>query len=1119
MWMRKRLVGSRPLRRQDKFPHAFIQLDGSIVSERLPRKLAAILYADVVEYGRLTGEDEDFTHRLLGEYLDLVSSTIESHRGQVMHYAGDAVLAMFDAVVDAVGGAIDIQTQLAAQNEAVPDERRVRFRIGVHLGDVIEDRGDIYGDGVNIAARLETLAEPGGICVSKAVRSAAKNLDLLYEDMGEQHLKNIDEPIRAFAVFSAEWVSAPPDEVVERTGASANETSGPQVPMTVRLNAALKGRYRTERVIGKGGMATVYLADDIKHERKVALKVLKPEFAAVVGAERFLSEIKTTANLQHPHILPLFDSGEADSNVFYVMPYVDGESLRDRLDRECQLSVDEAIRIAAEAAGALHAAHDQGVIHRDIKPENILLSRGRVLIADFGIALAAHTAQGGRFTSAGLSLGTPNYMSPEQATGSQYIDLRSDVFALGCVLYEMLVGEPPYQGANAQTVIGKIITGRPISASKFRPSIPANVEAVVRKALERLPADRFTDAEGFSKALADPGFRHGTMPDGASDVGRWKRRSFAMAVVVGAFAGVAAWSLLRSPTPGPLTKLSVALPSGQEIVNVVSEALLTISSDGSTLVYRGPGSGTGIDTQLWMRNRHELSAIPIPGTELAAMASLSPDGRELAFVTSDTDQLMVMSLPDGMPRSVADSPLLLSLDWGTDDWLYYSNAFRGISRVSAAGGDPEVLTVLRADAGENDHQSARVLPGGKGAVFVIQHTPNVLEQHEIAFVHFESGRITVLTKGTDVRYAATGHLLWTTPGGQLMAASFDPDIPRVGPAVAVLDNVRIDGSGFAQLTLSETGTLVFQTVGANTWDPVWVTRDGVSTEIQPGWQIRDASFFHGASLSPDGSWLTLSQGTRPTQIWVKQLAPDLPARQLTFGGSRNFRPTAMPDGRRVMYVSDASGNGDLWTRQADGDGPAAVIRDVEDVIEEGLVSPNGDWLVYRIGTGGVDGRDIYALPLNGDSTAAAVPILATDALETSPSLSPDGRWLAYGSDESGVFDVWVVSFPEGRDGGQWQISGDGGTQAVWAHNGRELFYRSESGDMIAVEVQLSPTFAVLSRRTLFSWDGYLSSPSHAVFDVSPDDERFLMLRASSGAPGELIWIDNWFEELKDQVPN
>ncbi len=232
-----------------------------------------------------------------------------------------------------------------------------------------------------------------------------------------------------------------------------------------RLSSALSDKYRIERELGAGGMATVYLAQDLKHDRKVALKVLRPELAAVIGAERFLSEIKTTANLQHPHILPLFDSGEADSFLFYVMPYVEGETVRDRISREKQLPVADAVRITTEVAAALDYAHRHGVIHRDIKPENILLHDGSALVADFGIALAASKAGGTRMTETGMSLGTPHYMSPEQAMGEREITARSDVYALGCVLYEMLMGEPPFTGPTAQAM-----PWSPTSASR-RPSM------------------------------------------------------------------------------------------------------------------------------------------------------------------------------------------------------------------------------------------------------------------------------------------------------------------------------------------------------------------------------------------------------------------------------------------------------------------------------------------------------------------------------------------------------------------------------------------------------------------------------------------------------------------------
>src|SRR6185369_13051703 len=252
-------------------------------------------------------------------------------------------------------------------------------------------------------------------------------------------------------------------------------------------------------------MATVYLAQDLKHDRRVAIKVLRPELAAVIGADRFLSEIKTTAALQHPHILPLHDSGEAGSFLFYVMPFIEGESLRDRLNREKQLPIGDALRIATEVASALDYAHRHNVIHRDIKPENVLLHDGRALVADFGIALAASKAGGSRMTETGMSLGTPTYMSPEQAMGEREITVRSDVYALGCVTYEMLIGDPPFTGSTAQAIVAKVMTEKPASLQRQRERVPDAVEDAVLTALEKLPADRFATAAEFAEALRGAG--------------------------------------------------------------------------------------------------------------------------------------------------------------------------------------------------------------------------------------------------------------------------------------------------------------------------------------------------------------------------------------------------------------------------------------------------------------------------------------------------------------------------------------------------------------------------------------------------------------------------------------
>ena len=486
-------------------------------------------------------------------------------------------------------------------------------------------------------------------------------------------------------------------------------------PIT-RLNAALEGRYRIDREIGEGGMATVYLADDLKHERKVALKVLKPELAAVVGAERFLAEIKTTANLQHPHILPLFDSGEADGFLFYVMPHVEGESLRERIDRDHQLPVDEAVAIATKVAGALQAAHERGVIHRDIKPANILLSKGEPLVADFGIALAVGAAGGGRLTETGLSLGTPHYMSPEQATGDVHVGPATDVYALGCVLYEMLVGEPPYTGSTPQAVLGKIITGTPEPVAQHRKTVPLNIEATVNRALEKVPADRFTGAQEFARALSDPGFRHGEEAVAGVARGQWNRLTVGFASLAALFALVAGWSLLR-PTPEPprlVTRISVHIPEDQFFHPTRGD--FDLSSDGSFLVYRGMGA-EGL-SQLWVRRWDALDATPIRNTDLAARPAISPDGQEVAFQRASS--IPVVPLQGGVSRLLTEEASSTGgiPAWSPDgSWIYYRNASEGLSRVPSGGGTPEVITEVDTVAGDV-HFFVDVLPGGSAVYSV-----------------------------------------------------------------------------------------------------------------------------------------------------------------------------------------------------------------------------------------------------------------------------------------------------------------------------------------------------------------------------------------------------------------
>ncbi len=464
--------------------------------------------------------------------------------------------------------------------------------------------------------------------------------------------------------------------------------------ITARLKAALADRYAIQEELGAGGMATVYLAEDLKLHRKVAVKVLRPELAAVIGAERFLNEIKVTANLQHPNILALYDSGEVDTFLYYVMPYVEGESLREKLNREKQLAIEEAVSISTAVANALDYAHRHEVIHRDIKPANILLHDGQPVVADFGIALAVTAAGGHRLTETGLSLGTPEYMSPEQATGDRGVDARSDLYALGSVLYEMLTGDPPHTGSSVQQIVMKIVTDEPRPVTDLRKSVPPHVAAATGKALEKLAADRFATAKEFAVALGDVTF---TSRSTAARLGQvdsltgrgppWKLVSAAVGLAL--VTGSAGWILRPIPE---IPRRPVQFSIESDTAHRISPGSAALSPDGSVLVYN---ARTGSGSMLYRRRIDELEAHPIAGTEGGLDPFFSPDGAQLGFSTEGA--LLRVRLDGGAPRTITEFQGFLAggADWGDDDEIVFSTwQPRHVYTVSANGGTPEFLAVL-----------------------------------------------------------------------------------------------------------------------------------------------------------------------------------------------------------------------------------------------------------------------------------------------------------------------------------------------------------------------------------------------------------------------------------------
>jgi serine/threonine-protein kinase len=745
--------------------------------------------------------------------------------------------------------------------------------------------------------------------------------------------------------------------------------------ITQRLTTAIADRYRIERHLGEGGMATVYLAEDIKHQRKVALKVLRPELAAVIGADRFVQEITTTASLQHPHILPLFDSGRVQVGVqdgggeflYYVMPYVEGETLRDKLNRETQLSVEEAVRIASEVADALDYAHRHNVIHRDIKPENILLHDGRPMVADFGIALALSAAAGGRMTETGLSLGTPHYMSPEQATADKHVTNRSDIYSLGCMLYEMLTGEPPHTGASAQAIIMKIVTesARPVTA--LRKSVPPHIAAAIAKALEKLPADRFETAKAFADALhnATFGVTAATAQGSFGLVPTPARRS-ALTLALGAASvaaiALAAWGFLRTPADPARDVVRYRLPLaievglGNDFGNQIS-----LSPDGKRLVYATAVDGT---PKLWLLDRNQLDPKALAGTEQAHQPAFAPDGKGIAFVTWDR-KLKIVSLGGEPPTTLLDSGVVRGgVTWGADGYIYFdagSSATgldnRGLARISARGGKVEPVTGLDSTRKELSHRFPVFLPGGRGVVFVISRERLYDAQTaEIGVVDLRTGAHHTLLQGSSVQWSPTGHLLVVRADGALVAVPFDPNrLAVTGPPTPLLDGVNVEDQSSSDIALSASGTLIYEPGGTNrtALQLVWVTREGQSTPIDPSWSGR----FRHPAISPDGRRVAVTTVGAENHIWIKQVDRG-PNSKLTFEGRNNQRAVWLPDGQALGYISDAKGNADAFTKRADGSAPAVLSMHMPGTVQEVEWARDGSWVVARVGTS--PRGDLYA---------------------------------------------------------------------------------------------------------------------------------------------------------------
>jgi len=853
-----------------------------------------------------------------------------------------------------------------------------------------------------------------------------------------------------------------------------------------RMTSALADRYRLERELGQGGMATVYLAHDLKHDRRVAIKVLRPELSVVIGAERFLREIKTIANLQHPHILGLIDSGEVQGTAFYVMPFVEGESLRDRLTREKLLPIPEAVRLASEVASALDYAHRHGVIHRDIKPENILIHDGQALVADFGIALAVSQAGGTRMTETGLSLGTPHYMSPEQAMGEREITASSDVFALGCVTYEMLTGEPPFTGPSVQAIIAKMMTEKPTPPSSVRDTVPEPVEEAVLTALAKLPADRWKTAAEFAAAVGGQAHgRTGGRTRGVPASAPPPVRLSALLVAFTAITGVAAWGWWRAghaPAPEVIRFQLEPSPGTQVAYPIAGIATyLALSPDGRQAVYAASGGGS--DWMLHIRNLDQLTGQALVGTEGGAYPEFSPDGRWIAFGT-----------PDGSLKKIrADGTSLITLcqvsggglsglTWTTSRELVFTREYlagRGLWRISSDGGTPVQFSQFDTAGGERLQLSPKAADNGR-LVFYSSTRASTLDL-KIGVISTATGKPTVFPNLPAARVLglADGRLIYVRIDGALMAAPFDAGSLRAGEPIQILDSIVTRG-WLTPAALSASGSLLYQRGGLAS-QLVAVDLHGVAHVL-----LDSARVYAHPRFSPDGRRIAFEvQAGAFNQVWIADLAGQT-AERLTREGFSD-RPEWTPDGRRVMYVSSRTTANSLWWQAADGSGVADSLYEAPDAIREGVFTPDGHAIVYRLDTPDSN-RDLYLLPLTGDRKP--VPLLISIDDDKHPRVSPDSKWLAYVSDHSGREEVYVRPLM-GR-----------------------LYYRA-GGRMIAASVSTSPTFTVTARDTLFEGP-YTTEAYHPNYDVSPDGKGFVMVRPVE-KNRQLVMVVNWIQELRQRT--
>jgi serine/threonine-protein kinase len=886
------------------------------------------------------------------------------------------------------------------------------------------------------------------------------------------------------------------------------------------------GHYRVTAKIGAGGMGEVYRATDTKLGRDVALKILPEAFAQdAQRMTRFQREAQVLASLNHPNIATIHGIEDGAGVRALVMELVEGPTLAERIAQGA-LSLEEALPIAKQIAEALEYAHERGIIHRDLKPANVKITTdGKAKVLDFGLAKAlsddsslqdaSHSPTlSMAATKAGVILGTAAYMSPEQARGKP-ADRRADIWSFGVVLYEMLSGRQIFGGETASDSMAAVITREP-DWTALPAGVPPRIRGLLRRCLTKDPKQRLRDIGEARIAIEEVLAGGGASEEAEKEIAgkmpavpTWQRTMpWGLVGILAIVAGIALWrgSLTK---PATVERFSITLPIGAQFDPGPAPAL-AISPDGNQMVF---GASMGVGWRLYSRSLSELEPVLITGVETGRNPFFSPDGKWLGYLGSGS--IKKVPVTGGTPQTVCANVALTDgrgATWGPGDRIIFSGTSGGLQEVSALGGKPKELTRPDPKNGEVSHRLPEFLPGGQDVLFTVETTSGNFNSARIAVLSLKTGQWrTLIEGGSHPRYSPTGHIIFGR-NYQLFAVPFNlSKLEVTGPAVPVADRVMVNlSSGVAMYGVSANGTLIYLPFGAyiSKRQLVWVDRKGTVENV-----AAPANEFDQPSLSADGKKIAVHLPGGNDDIWTFDLLRGTLTR-LTFQIGEDEAPLWTPDGRRVIYAS-STGNEPraIYWKNGDGSGAEERLVAVGNHTHLSSISPDGKLLVltnYETESRG----DIWLVSLEANHEAK--PFLKTPFNEREGKISPDGRWIAYASDESGSDEVYVQAL--GGAGGKWQISTEGGFAPLWARSGSELFYRN--GDKVmAVSYAGKPEFSPSPPRTLFEGHFEMHPRREGIYDISPDGKRFLMVKSAGAEAGlsQLHVVVNWFEELKARV--